>query len=308
MKRPTTSQPLLEDPSHDGESPARDGGAWRLVPEDNQEWQLADMIDAIAAEVDRAEDTLALKSHARKVSFAVKSLALDLSVTVRQSSNGRIWFRTTGPGEQGGTLLNLDLTQVLESQLSELRTPLGNGSAQPIDTLPGIHEREVQALAAVSIFSLGDLERYTRATPLLAEVGRKTGIPEQQLRRWRKLPTLLSISPPRGAPGDTVVVRGAHLGRQPSAGAKVLFQERPARILDWAEEHLIVRIPPDVRGPGQLYAMLDAGPTNHLLWEAHPQEASPRSDAPARQNAPRAKKTHRTGRRSLGSPRKPRHR
>ena len=29
----------------------------------NQEWQLSDFVDAIAAEVDRAEDTLSLKSY-----------------------------------------------------------------------------------------------------------------------------------------------------------------------------------------------------------------------------------------------------
>ncbi|MBZ4329919.1 IPT/TIG domain-containing protein [Corallococcus interemptor] len=301
MKVPTISQSL--------EAPTGDGGTWRMVAEDNQEWQLAEMIDAIAAEVDRAEDTLALKSYARRVSFAVKALKLDLSVTVRRSGDGGVWFRTMMPGESGGTLLNLDFSQILESQLSELRAPLESSTAQPLHTLPGIREREIQALAAVSIFSLGDLERYTRAAPLMAEVGRKTGIPEHKLRRWRKLPALLSISPPGGASGDTVVVRGTHLGRQPPPGATVLFQERPAEILDWGETHMTVRIPPDVSGPGTLYAVLEGEPTNLLSWEAHTQaRRGTAHEGSAREHVPHGRKSPRSGRRPLRSPRKPRHR
>ncbi|HEY9653133.1 MAG TPA: hypothetical protein V6C95_20920, partial [Coleofasciculaceae cyanobacterium] len=64
---------------------------------DNQEWQLADFVDAIAAEIDHAEDTLSLKSYARGMSFAIKQLSLDLEVTVRRDTNGRILFRTVDP-------------------------------------------------------------------------------------------------------------------------------------------------------------------------------------------------------------------
>ena len=58
----------------------------------NTEWQLAEMVDAITAEIDRAEDTLALKSYARGMSFSITQLSLDLQVAVRRDSNGHVKF------------------------------------------------------------------------------------------------------------------------------------------------------------------------------------------------------------------------
>jgi len=84
----------------------------------NTEWRLADMVDAIAAEIDRAEDTLALKSYARGMSFAIKQLSLDLQVAVRRDSDGNIKFRTAEPNATGSTTLKLDFAQILQNQLS----------------------------------------------------------------------------------------------------------------------------------------------------------------------------------------------
>ncbi|NEO77952.1 MAG: hypothetical protein F6J99_17620, partial [Moorea sp. SIO4G3] len=83
------------------------------VTEDNEEWQLAELVDAIASEIDHAADTLSLKSYARGKSLAIKQLNLDLEVTVRRGRDGEIWFRTVvDPKENGATVLKLDFTQV----------------------------------------------------------------------------------------------------------------------------------------------------------------------------------------------------
>ncbi|AOY82450.1 hypothetical protein BJP36_23620 [Moorena producens JHB] len=76
------------------------------ITEDNQEWQLAELVDAIASEIDHAEDTLSLKSYARGKSLAIKQLNLDLEVTVRRGRDGEIWFRTVvDPKENGATVV-----------------------------------------------------------------------------------------------------------------------------------------------------------------------------------------------------------
>ena len=105
-----------------------------MSSDDNVEWQLADLVDAISAEVDRAEDTLALKSYARKVSFAIKKIALDVEVTLRRAPDGRLFFRSMDPGGTSDTLLKLDFAQVLENQLIGIRKPLDDTTTSaPLD-------------------------------------------------------------------------------------------------------------------------------------------------------------------------------
>lgn len=237
--------------------------------EDNQEWQLADLVDAISAEVDRAEDTLALKSYARKVSFAIKKIALDAEVTMRRASDGRLFFRSVLPGESTGTLLKLDFAQVLESQLAGLRRPLEDTiTSAPLSTLPGITPEDIKALNAIAIYSVDDLLRYTRTASMLAEVSRKTGIAETRLRAWRGEPYVLAVKPERGLPGSTVVIEGGNFGLVKPPDALVMFHGKEARILQWSSTRLAVEVPQELAGTGLVFAVLGARPTNVVSWES----------------------------------------
>ena len=237
--------------------------------EENAEWQLADLVDAIAAEVDRAEDTLALKSYARKVSLAIKKIALDAEVTMRRASDGCVYFRTVEPGQSSDTMLKLDFAQVLESQLVGLRRPLEDTtSSAPLTTLPGITPEQIRALNAIAIYSVDDLLRYTQTTSMLAEVSRKTGIPETKLRAWRGMPFLLELKPPRGLPGSTLVLEGGNFGLVRPPDAVVMFHGKEATILQWSSTRLSVQVPEEVTGSGLVFLIMGARPTNVLMWEA----------------------------------------
>jgi len=147
----------------------------------NTEWRLADMVDAIAAEIDRAEDTLALKSYARGMSFAIKQLSLDLQVTVRRDGDGNIKFRTAEPNATGSTTLKLDFAQILQNQLSSNRRKLdGDVDPRPLDAL-GLTSEEIRRLNAISIYSSDDLRGYTQTAAMIGEVSRKTSINDARL-------------------------------------------------------------------------------------------------------------------------------
>jgi peptide/nickel transport system substrate-binding protein len=236
--------------------------------EENAEWELSELIDAIASSVDKAEDTLALKSYARGITFAIKGLKLDLDVGVRRSSDGSVRFRTREPGEAGATVLKLDFAQMLESQLAGVRRPLEHESAQRrLETLPGITELELRALSAVAIFSVDDLERCSQSASMLAELSRKTGIADARLRLWRGLPYLLAVTPPSAAPGSRVVIEGGNLGEVPGSGALVLFRGEPATVDEWSSGRIVVRMP-EVSGDGLVFAVVDGAVTNTLEWHA----------------------------------------
>ncbi|EGJ32122.1 MULTISPECIES: ABC transporter substrate-binding protein [Moorena] len=235
--------------------------------EENTEWQLAEMVDAIAAEIDRAEDTLSLKSYARGKSMAIKQLQLDIEVKLRRTSDGKILFRTTDPGENSATVIKLDFAQVLESQLQGVRKQLDQPiSTRPLATLPGITEAEIKQLNGIGIYSVNDLEGYSQTAAMVAELSRKTGIADSRIRIWRQLPFLSEVKPAKGLPGSQVVIEGGNFGdRDPNAA--VFFQGQAVQILEWSKSRLIVTMP-EVTGSGVLFVVIDGQSTNLLSWEA----------------------------------------
>ncbi len=235
--------------------------------QDNTEWQLADIVDAIAAEIDRAEDTLSLKSYARGKSIGIKQLKLDLEVNLRHTPEGEIKFRTVEPGKSSATILKLDFAQILETQLQSVRKDLTRSrSTQTLTTLAGIRDDEIKRLNRIAIYSVDDLERYTQTAAMLAEVSTKTGIEEIKIRRWRELPLLSKVTPTKGLPESEVIIEGENLGKQDS-NSEVLFQGKSAEILSWSNSQLRVKMP-DVIGSGLLFAIIDGQTTNLLNWES----------------------------------------
>lgn len=234
----------------------------------NSEWQLSQLVDAVAAEVDRAEDTLSLKSYARNVTFALKQLSLELEVKVRRDPSGRILFRTPGKDEASATVLKLDLAQMLQGQLHGLRKPLdADGHARELTTLPGITAEEVVRLNAIAIYSVDDLERYTQTSAMIAEVSRKSAIPDHKLRNWLHLPYIAEIKPSSGPPGSQVLIEGGYFGPAADAGATILFQGQPLDVLAWSDSRILARMPQSIRGGGALFAVIQAQTTNAVAWD-----------------------------------------
>lgn len=240
---------------------------------ENVEWTLSDFVDAIAAEVDRAQDTLVLKSHARGLSVSLKGLDLDVAVNVRMSPEGRVYFRTVEAGSPCCTVLKLDLEEVLQAQVEEVRMPAERQDGQPVETLPGITQAEIDAFAALSITTVEGLLLYARTPATLRELARKGRIAEPRLRRWLGFPYLSRIRPPKGAAGQETVIEGGNLGEK-SAGDAVFFPGREAAVLSWSASRIVVKVPPGAVS-GTVYARIDGALTNLLPWEAASSEVPP---------------------------------
>ena len=183
----------------------------------NVEWELADFVDAIAAEFDRAEDTLALKSYGRGALLSVRGIALDLGVGVRRAADGRVFFRAAEPGAAGAATLRLDFGPLLQSQVEGARRPLDQVVVpRRLDALAGITLRDTAALRALGVFTADDLERCTPTPAALAAVARKAEIAEPRLRRWLGLPV----------PGaGRLAVHGIGFTRPPVAGEAVRLRQ-----------------------------------------------------------------------------------
>ncbi|MDP9316154.1 MAG: hypothetical protein M3R24_35750 [Chloroflexota bacterium] len=237
-------------------------------PDENTEWLLADFVDAIAAEIDQTKDTLSLKSYGRGMTLAVKQLELDLAVSVRRTTDGRIFFRTMDDTTGTPTILRLEFGQVLQQQLLDVRKPLDQPiDSRPLHTLPTITPEEVAACATIGIFTIDDLERYTQTRALIAEVSRKTGIPDAHIRQWRGLPFLEHIDPAQGSPGAVVQLVGGNFRIQGDPHFVVTFRGVHAHVLDWSDRIIMVEMPQLV-GVGTIEVEVNGIATNVLTWEA----------------------------------------
>ena len=240
---------------------------------DNIEWELSDLADAIAAEIDRAQDTLSLKSYARGLSFVIKKLSLDIEVKARRTEEGNFLFRTVDADETSATVLKLDFAQVFQSQLTDVRKPLDDNnlsmpSVGELEFLTNIFSDEIKALKAFGIYSVDDLERYPQTPQMLAELSLKTGIEEYKIRMWRQLPFIKEFKPASGFPGSIVVIEGGNLGSPDDSTKQAIFQEKLAKIIDWRDTRLTVEMPLKVSGAGFVMVRLGDKITNTIAWEA----------------------------------------
>jgi peptide/nickel transport system substrate-binding protein len=236
-------------------------------PLGNTEWQLADMVDAIAAEIDHAEDTLALKSYARGMSFSLRQLSLDLQVAVRRDDNGQVKFRTAEPNSTGTTIIKLDFAQLLKSQLGEDRRKLEqNIDRRPLDAI-GLAPEEIRALNAIAIYAIDDLHRYTQTASMIGEVSRKTNINDARLRQVLGLPYLEALKPDRGLPGSILLLEGGNFGGTRPNQASVYFQGVALPIVAWSNARIQVQIPTTATGNGVIFIAINDQISNTIDWQ-----------------------------------------
>jgi peptide/nickel transport system substrate-binding protein len=233
----------------------------------NTEWQLADMVDAIAAEIDHAEDTLALKSYARGMLFSIQKLSLDLQVAVRRDNNGQIKFRTAEPNSTGTTTIKLDFAQLLKSQLGDDRRKLEqNIDRRPLDAI-GLISEEIRALNAIAIYSIDDLHRYTQTAAMIGEVSRKTNIYDARLRQVLGLPYLEALKPDRGLPGSIILLEGGNFGAVQPSQASIYFQGVTLPIVAWSNARIKLQIPTKATGNGVIFLAINDQISNTIDWQ-----------------------------------------
>ncbi len=237
---------------------------------ENLEWELSELVDAISAEIDEAQNTLSLKSHVRDLSFSIKKLSFDIEIKARRTSDGKFRFRTINPDETSATILRLDFAQVIQSQLTEVRKPISNNlsiaSISSIEFLTDINPDEIKALGVIGISSVDDLERYPKNPQILAELSRKTQIKEDRIRMWRQLPFITRVHPDSGNPGSTVIIKGGNFGDLSDSNIQVFFQHKLVKIKEQQETKLIIEIPLEARGSGSIFVRTNNQVTNPIQW------------------------------------------
>jgi hypothetical protein len=243
-------------------------------PPDNpdEEWELADLIHLITAEVETAKDKLWVRSHNRRLMMYVKNLSLDLQVTVRHNSQGKLLFRNASQWQSNVSTLKLEFGYLLDTQAQEIRKSeaIDKKELRPLELLSDIDRSDIETLNKFSINSIADLERSTQTPSMLTELSQVTGIDEARIRAWRQWPHITTVQPEQGPPGSIVVINGGKFnkGRIETGKIRVLFQNQPL-VIDKdisTETRLTVEIPKSATGTGELIVEVNGEATNAKTW------------------------------------------
>jgi hypothetical protein len=230
----------------------------------NQAWNLESFLDSLVLELDKAQNTLALKAVNRKLTYTVKDLGLDLQIFPSYDGD-MVRFRTAGPDQKGASKLSIQLGSITDTLIREV-------TRQPDDDDISIETVDIDPETKTTLKKLGihtskDLERVRQRR---IDVGKIAGKPVDyssladrinQARRRGAAPSVRSVSLSIAAHEATLRVHGQNLApisRVPGF-PQAQLDRQPVRIMSVDDEELRLAIDKQrLRGPAhELQVALD---------------------------------------------------
>jgi len=217
---------------------------------DDQGLPLEQFIQALTSQLDRAQETMALKARAGlPLTFAVKDLTIDLRTHVGMSGSV-VHIRPAAAGDGEASVIHLALTTITRPMMEE-NTPSLDAEKGPSvqevlgDKLGADEVRRLEWAGIHSVNQLRDLQKQTGAEV----IGRVSQLPVDRLRAALTAAAAPHVSQVVAAPtpdadaGDGAApplrIRGWNL--RDSGEPNVLIGGRPAAVLHATETELLVR-------------------------------------------------------------------
>jgi hypothetical protein len=137
----------------------------------NRAWNLEAFLDSLAVELDRAQQTLALKAVNQKLLYTVKDVALDLQCF--PSFDGDVVkFTTARPGETGASKITIQLGSVTDTLVKDMSRDRYTEDDVSLDDLDDIDRDTKKSLEKIGVHTAKDLERMERKK---IDVGKAVG-------------------------------------------------------------------------------------------------------------------------------------
>lgn len=193
------------------------------MPKGGPSWKLNSFLDSLILELDRAQDTLALKGINRKLTYTVRDLSLELQLF--PDFDGRdLKFQTAGPGETGAAKIAFQLGSITDRQIRETTREPPSKEDIAIDVVEDIDEQTKHELKKIGVSTVRDIERMERSNVDLkrtggVDYGRLANIINRTKRRQNS-PSVSKALLLTGAPGapQTLALEGSNLATAASVG------------------------------------------------------------------------------------------
>ncbi len=221
-----------------------------------------EFLQALTAQLDRAQDALALKVSGtnRPLTWALKDLSIDLHVFVEVTETGKVLWRSAGPNEQGASTVHLDLTTITRPMVEENSFAFHeDADPRPLDDLGGgadapLREDDARKLEWMGVRTVGQLRRLdpvqvqavmnipvTRLQAALAIAAEPTVVHQEVIERdGRRL----------------LALHGANLAPAAKGSApEVRLAGTPVEVVEHSPRRIVVKpLPSHVEGPFEVVA------------------------------------------------------
>lgn len=225
---------------------------------DNRQWNLERFLDSLILQLDKAQDTLAMKGVNRPLTYSVRDVALDLQVF--PVFTGRdVLFTTPRPGDVGSSMLRLQLGSITDRQIRETTKPPPTVDDVPIAELDGIDADTQDTLRSIGVDSARDLERMEQRNVDIGKAAAQRGVDYAglaeklaRLRRLRAQPQVKSVRLDPAPDGFVLTLEGENLALHGSAREppSALLNQRPMRVLEASASGIRMAVAPGLLMPG----------------------------------------------------------
>jgi hypothetical protein len=229
-------------------------------------WQLNSFLDSLILELDRAQDTLAVKGLNRRLTYAVRDLSLELQL-FPEFDGRQLRFSTARPGESGAAKIAFQLGSITDRQIRETTKDPITKDDVAIETVEGIDDEVKTELQKVGVTSVKDIERMQRnnidierVSGAKVDYGRLANVINRAKRRSTP-PTVFSASLAMSDQMPTLVIEGENLvlAGPPGDFPLAYLNGEPVRVVAASPRELRLAVPEDrVRGDSnELRVLLD---------------------------------------------------
>jgi hypothetical protein len=223
-----------------------------------------DFLDAVSAQLDRTQDSLAAKAKVRPLMFALRQFAIDLQVFVSMDGDGNVRLRSAAPNESGASTLKLEFTTITRPMVEENTVSLAMAQAPTLGEA-GLDSQQQRALERVGVHNVAQLQALRASGAGLDGIARLTEglVPADSLRAALRTgrPELFHVAPappaPTPAPAPStpapplLVPAGTHrlqlVGRNllaRGAAPTVRLGGQPLEVASADDDSLVVHLPP----------------------------------------------------------------
>jgi hypothetical protein len=139
-----------------------------------------DFLGAIASQLDRTQDALALKAVNRPLTYAIKDFTMELKVFVDLDPEGRVRFRSSGANEPGASSVHIGFTTITRPMIEENTAELAMTRGPSLGEA-GLSDDERRRLEHIGVRTTAELTRL-KGSAGTAGISRLADIPLERLK------------------------------------------------------------------------------------------------------------------------------
>jgi hypothetical protein len=139
-----------------------------------------DFLGAIASQLDRTQDALALKAVNRPLTYAIRDFTMELKVFVDLDAEGRVRFRSPGANEAGASSVHIGFTTITRPMIEENTAELAMTRGPSLGDA-GLSDDERRRLEHIGVRTTAELARLKGSAGTVG-ISRLADIPLDRLK------------------------------------------------------------------------------------------------------------------------------